>query len=354
MHLSRGCLALASLALLAACDDAPPPAAKDAPPASAAPAPSAAPAAVGSASALAPSAAPAAPAAAPAAKAPASPEPELKEWDAVSADLGLVRNGSQPGCMARKVREWIRVGCAAATTERGKPLAIRIVKGFPRAKYSILEERAGSTMLVFPATEGLDGEATFTFAGGTFRFTASWPAGQPEPKVIGSFEDVTPPSIGDPDYVPEVAASGTGEPAAAPNDKPVVSSAALPELPVVEGAPTAEQWASAKEVGVKGSDAHGCETKQVGDWFRVVCRSNSRTGKVTAAKALSTIDPKEGYLVTGNGAFVLLFKYVRGVDLSVEVTWERASGRVALAWPANLAGPPARRGEVSSTASSTP
>jgi hypothetical protein len=301
----------------------------------------------------APGTAPAAPAAA---KAPASPEPEIKEWDAVNADLGLVRNGSEPGCMARRVREWIRVGCAAATTERGKPIAIQLVKGFTRTKYSILQERGGSTMLVFPATEGLDGEATFTFAGATFRFTASWPAGQPEPKVIGSFEDVTPPSIGDPDYVPEVAAPGSAAPAAAAaaNDKPVVSSAALPELPVVEGAPTAEQWASAKEVGVKGSDAHGCETKQLGDWLRVVCRSNSRTGKVSAAKALQAIDPKEGYLVTGNGALVLLVKYVRGVDVAVDVTWERAAGRVALAWPANLAGPPARRGEVSSTASSTP
>lgn len=348
MNLSRGCLALASLALVAACDEAPPPPAKDVAPASAAPAASPAPSALGAAAAAtapAPSAAPAAPAAA---KAPASPEPELKEWDAVSANLGLVRNAQDPGCMARRVREWIRVGCSATTTERGKPVAIRIAKGFPRAKYSILDERAGSTMLVFPATEGLDGEATFTFAGGTFRFTASWPVGQPEPKVIGSFEDITPPSIGDPDYVPEAAASGAAELAAPGNDKPVVSSEPLPELPVVDGAPTAEQWVSAKEVGVKGSDAHACETKQLGDWLRVVCRSNSRTGKVTAAKALATIDPKEGYLVTGNGALVLLVKYVRGVDLAVEVTWERAAGRVALAWPANLAGPPATRGEVSS------
>lgn len=347
MQIPRGSVALVSLALLTACDEAPPPpAAKETAPPSATPAPSAAALTVGSAMAPKPSAAPAVPGAVPTAKAPASPEPEIKEWDAVTANLGLVKNGSEPGCMARRVREWIRVGCAAATTERGKPIAIQIVKGFPRAKYSILEERGGSTMLVFPATEGLDGEATFTFAGGTFRFTASWPSGQPEPKVIGSFEDVTPPSVGDPDYVPEVAAPADGT--AAPNDKPVVSSASLPELPVVEGAPTAEQWASAKDVSVKGSDAHGCETRQLGDWFRVVCRSNSRTGKVTAAKALQTIEPKDGYLVTGNGALVLLVKYVRGVDVSVDVTWDRASGRLTLTWPANLAGPPATRGEVTS------
>ena len=37
-------------------------------------------------------------------------------------------------------------------------------------KLSVLEERAGSMMLVFPATEGLDAEATFTFAEGSYNF----------------------------------------------------------------------------------------------------------------------------------------------------------------------------------------
>src|SRR5262245_52701745 len=45
----------------------------------------------------------------------------------------------------------------------------------------------------------------------------------------------------------------------------------LAEAPIVEGAPTANQWASASEVVVRGSSALGCETKQIGDWFRMVC-----------------------------------------------------------------------------------
>lgn len=295
----------------------------------------------------------AAPTAAAAAKAPASPEPEIKEWDGTKADLNVIKNWAGPGCMARRVREWIRIGCAGASTQKGAPVSIQIVKGFPSAKYSVLDERAGSMMLVFPATEGLDAEATFTFSEGAFRLKASWPAGQAEPKAIGAFEaieqPVNIPSAAEPDPG-DSPGDSPGEAAPTPTqpkfEKAVVSTDPLPELPAVEGAPTAEQWTSAKEVGVKGSDALGCETKQIGDWFRVVCRSNNNTGKVTAATSIRGFDPKEGYLVTGNGAMVLLTKYVKGTDLAIDITWERTVGRLNLKWPETLAIPPALRGEL--------
>lgn len=344
--------------LLAACSKDPPkaePAKEPASPSSAAPAAASAPAATTAAqptSAAPSAAASAAPAAATGAvaKPPASPEPELKEWDGVKADLNLIKNWSGPGCMPRRVREWIRIGCAGATTQKGAPVSIQIVKGFPRTKYSILDERAGSTMLVFPATEGLDAEATFTFAEGSFRLKASWPAGQPEPKAFGAFEEIEQPveipgaAEGAPGDSPGEAAPAA--PAPPKLEKAIVSSDPLPEVPAIEGAPTAEQWAAAKEVGVKGSDALGCETKQSGDWFRVVCRSNNNTGKVTAATALRGLDTKEGYLITGNGAMVLLFKYVKGTDLAVDITWEKTLGRLSLKWPDTLAIPPALRGEL--------
>lgn len=286
------------------------------------------------------------------AKGPASPEPELKEWEGTKLDLGLIKNWNGPGCMARRVREWIRIGCSSGTTQKGTPVSIQVLKGFPSTKYSIMEERNNTTMLVFPATEGLDGEATFVFSGGSFRFTASWLAGQPEPKTIGAFEEITlpPEPSGDSagDGTGDVAGEALAAPAPTKLEKAVVTSDPLPELPTVEGSPTAEQWAAAKEVGVKGSDGHGCETKQIGEWFRVVCRSNNNTGKVTAASAIRGFDAAQGYLVVGNGAVVLLTKYVKGSHISIDITWEKTVGRINLKWPDTAAIPPATRGEIAS------
>lgn len=134
------------------------------------------------------SAAPAAPASATAA-APTSAEPEPKEWESAKLDVNVIKNWNRPGCMTRRIREWIRVACSEMTTQQGMPIGIQILKGFPPAKFNVLTEQAGSIMLVFPATAGLDAEATFTFTKATYRFVARWPAGQPEPKEIGAFEE---------------------------------------------------------------------------------------------------------------------------------------------------------------------
>ena len=75
------------------------------------------------------------------------------------------------------------------TTQQGMPIGIQIVKGFSPAKFNVLTEQAGSIMLVFPATAGLDAEATFTFTKASYRFVARWPAGQPEPKPLSAFEE---------------------------------------------------------------------------------------------------------------------------------------------------------------------
>jgi hypothetical protein len=270
--------------------------------------------------------------------APSSPEPSLKEWDGTKLDLGLLKNWDATGCFARRVREWIRVGCSAASTKSGAPIEIQIVKGFPASKLSVLKERGGATMLVFPATEGLDAEAVFVFAEGSSRFTARWPAGQPEPKPIGAFEKI------------EAPAEAQGEQPGVSGSDPAPSEIAepetpLPEEPVVEGAPAASEWKAAREVGVKGSSALGCETKQINDWFRMVCRANNKAGKVTAGTAVRGLDTTKGYLVTGNGALVLLTKFVKGTDTAIDITWERTSAQLLLKWPETAATAPSPRGE---------
>jgi len=97
---------------------------------------------------------------------------------------------------------------------------------------------------------------------------------------------------------------------------------------------------------VRGSDARGCQTKQSGDWFRVVCRANDLTGKITSATASKGFDDKQGYIVVGNGSMVLVTRYVKGSDLAFDLVWEKQSARLELKWPESSAGPPAIRGEI--------
>lgn len=276
-------------------------------------------------------------AAAPAA--PTSPEPSLKEWDGTKLELGLLKNWDSTGCVARRLREWIRVGCSAGTSKAGAPLEIQIVKGFPTSKLSILKERGGSTMLVFPATAGLDAEAIFMFSEGSFQFTARWPEGQPEPKPIGAFQKIEVPE--------EPAAAGPGDSDSEPAEPSAAAAPAepLPEEPTIEGAPAAAEWESAREVGVKGSSALACETKQINDWFRMVCRSSSKGGKVTSGTAIRGLDTTKGYIVTGNGALILLTKYVKGTDTEIDIKWERTSAKLVLKWPETAAVAPSPRGE---------
>lgn len=334
------------LLLVAACEDKAPPATTSAGPTAAATATVTA-AASATASSPAASAAPSA-AAAPTTTEqapPASPEPTLKEWDAAKQDLSLVKNWGGPGCMGRRVREWIRVSCSGQMLQKGQPISITIEKGFKATPLTILNERAGTIWLIFPLTEGLDGSAVYAFEGGSFRFTAKWPKGEPEPKPVGAFEELAAPepAADGPDSIAEITPP-PAEPAKP--EKPTLTTDPLPDEPALEGAPTREQWDALREVGVRGSDARGCQTKQSGDWFRVVCRANDVTGKLTSATATKGFDEKQGYIVVGNGSMVLVTRYVRGSDLAFDLVWEKQTAQLALTWPESSSGPPAIRGEI--------
>jgi hypothetical protein len=70
------------------------------------------------------SAAPAAPVSAASATAsaaaPTSAEPSPQEWESAKLDVNVVKNWNRPGCMSRRIREWIRVACSEMTTQQGK------------------------------------------------------------------------------------------------------------------------------------------------------------------------------------------------------------------------------------------
>lgn len=338
-------LAACQLVIVVGCDEkAPSPAASASPISATTVAPAATTSASAAASASAkPSASAAASSAEPAP--PASPEPTLKEWDAAKQDLTLVKNWGGPGCMGRRVREWIRVSCSGQMLQKGEPVSITIEKGFKPTPLSILSERTGTIWLIFPLTEGLDGSAVYSFTGGSFRFTAKWPKGEPEPKPVGAFEELAAPEP-TPDAPPEVVDVAPAPAEPAKPTKPTLSTDPLPDEPALEGAPTREQWDALREVGVRGSDARGCQTKQSGDWFRVVCRANDVTGKLTSATATKGFDEKQGAIAVGNGSMVLVTRYVRGSDLAFDLVWEKQSARLELKWPDSSSGPPAIRGEI--------
>ncbi|MBK8257830.1 MAG: hypothetical protein IPK82_34830 [Polyangiaceae bacterium] len=324
MH-HRPLVPLALTLLLTACGQDPPASG------SGAPVPTATAGAKATATATAAASATAAPTAtatatAVAAPAPLSAEPSVEDWEAAKIDLTLVKGGDQTGCFGRRIREWIRVGCSAGQSKNGTPVAVQVVKGFLPSKISILKERNGSIMLVFPAQAGMDGEASFLFEEGAFRLTAKWPAGQPEPNPIASFESAPSP--------------------AARESATVTMTDPLPDEPALEGAPALKDWAAAKEVGVKGSSAVGCETRLSGDWFRMVCRQSSGTGKAVSGAAISGFDPKKGYVVSGKGATVVVTQFVKGSDIAVDLAWEKTFGRVNLLWPKDMSRTPAVLGEI--------
>jgi hypothetical protein len=120
----------------------------------------------------------------------------------------------------------------------------------------------------------------------------------------------------------------------------------LPQEPTVDGAPALKDWAAAKEVGVKGSSALGCETRMSGDWFRMVCRSNSNTGKATSGAAVPALDAKDGYVVSGSGATVVVARFVKGSEIAVDLGWEKTFGRMTILWPKDMGRTPALLGEI--------
>lgn len=261
------------------------------------------------------------------APAPPSAEPTVEEWEAAKIDLGLITGADAPGCLGRRIREWIRFGCSSSKSSNGQAVSIQVVKGFQASKISILKERNGALMLIFPAQPGLDAEAAVNFADASFRLKASWPAGQPEPKAIGSLERVSSPA----------ALTGSAS---------VSTSDPLPPEPTLEGAPTLKDWSAAKEVGVKGSSAVGCETRMSGDWFRMVCRSNPATGKATSGVAIPAFDAKKGYVVSGSGATVVVTQFVKGSEVAVDLGWEKTFGRMTIQWPKDMGRTPALLGDI--------
>ena len=251
----------------------------------------------------------------------------------------------------------------------------------------------GATSLVYRLVAGTDVEATFDMSAGTFTLRSTYPGQVFEDggRGIGTFYFDEPSTIQecirripeghdvetqtylladcrfkDEDRRKELVkchrecmsqgggplvrcVKGCSSVELLPSSKPPVGQVALPAEPVIDGIPRLEEWASAKEIGVRGSDAHGCETRQLKDFIRVVCRPNEATGKVMSASWESGTDRATSYSVAGGGAAVLLTRYAQGTAAKAAIRWERTAATLVLEWPQTSKAPPPVRGSITKT-----
>jgi len=123
-------------------------------------------------------------------------------------------------------------------------------------------------------------------------------------------------------------ASGSAPPVAAPVSQPT-------NLPTGRSAvPSVTEWASAKEITVKGSSALGCETKIIREWFRVSCHgANDTGGTPTAVKVTKGGDAAETFVFVTGDIASLVFPYVDGTSLEAVFSWTDKSHKLVASWP---------------------
>ncbi len=148
----------------------------------------------------------------------------------------------------------------------------------------------------------------------------------------------TAPAAPTPAPTPTPAPSPTTPPDAAPTTTAEAPPPPPPPVPTPAGGrsavPTQAEWAAqTKEVGVRGSAALGCETKQVREWLRVSCRGTNDTGgKPTALRFISG-DSKEAFTFASGGITSLVIPYEEGINSVYVFSWTDKSHKLVLSWP---------------------
>jgi hypothetical protein len=97
--------------------------------------------------------------------------------------------------------------------------------------------------------------------------------------------------------------------------------------------PTLAEWSSEpREVTVKGSSALGCETKQVREYLRVICRGRNDTrGTPTAIEVRRGGRDAVAFVVDGVTSLVL--PVVEGTDFAAGFSWSDKSHELVVRWP---------------------
>jgi hypothetical protein len=120
-------------------------------------------------------------------------------------------------------------------------------------------------------------------------------------------------------------------------DAPPSASGSAPEAPGPGGrsaVPTVEEWTKAPEVTVLGSDALGCETKQVREWIRVSCKGESKErGKPTAVAITKGGGKGDTFTFASGGVASLIYPFYENQALEATFRWEKTSKGFKAEWP---------------------
>lgn len=124
------------------------------------------------------------------------------------------------------------------------------------------------------------------------------------------------------------SAAGSAAPAGGP------AAAAPGRSPV----PQPAEFASQREVTVKGSSALGCETKMVREWLRISCRGKNSTGGTPTA-VLVRKGGREVYSYASGGVTSLVFPFEEGADVEATFSWTNVGHKFVSRWPRGSAKP---------------
>lgn len=127
--------------------------------------------------------------------------------------------------------------------------------------------------------------------------------------------------------------------AAQPNTTAAAKTEAVAAAPGRSTVPTLSEWASVKEVTVKGSSALGCETKMVREWLRVSCRGKNDTGGIPTTVSVTRGAGADRYMYAAGGVTSVVFPFVEGTDVEAVFSWTDKSHKLVVRWPRGSAKP---------------
>ncbi|MGV3624846.1 MAG: hypothetical protein ACO1OB_28760 [Archangium sp.] len=101
--------------------------------------------------------------------------------------------------------------------------------------------------------------------------------------------------------------------------------------------PTEDEWRRVDECTVKGSSALNCETKQVREWVRILCRpmpDPENEARELPVRELVTLSGGRGdVLIFENQGATLIAPVLEGDEVKARFSWDTEQRELTLAWP---------------------
>lgn len=116
-----------------------------------------------------------------------------------------------------------------------------------------------------------------------------------------------------------------------PPPPPAIVQKTLPEGR--SAIPSFSEYASAREVTVKGSTALKCETKMIREWLRVTCRGTNDTGGTPTTVSVTRGGRGETIPFAAAGVTNLITPVLEGTDFEATFSWTDKSHTLSVKWP---------------------